>query len=51
MTASANGMSTAVTQASPELSKDSSVLVLPLLSEEARSGPFPLSTVMGAGVG
>lgn len=40
VTASANGVSTAVTQVSPERSKDGSVLVLPQLSGEAQSGPF-----------
>lgn len=41
VTASASGTSAAVTQASPELSEDGSVLVPPLLPREARSGPFP----------
>ena len=40
VTASANGVSAAVTQVSPEQSEDGSVLVLPLLSGEAWSGPF-----------
>lgn len=40
VTASANGVSAAGTQVSPERSEGGSVLVLPLLSGEARSGPF-----------